>query len=287
MPCPNSCQITIKRKEVYKHCKSCPLEIIVCPFATEGCKTYYLFRKNEAKHMQNNIVNHQLLMLKSLKEERNTRQKERDEYDMELDQWDKKAAAIATNIDSLLVTCAEVQKVHLQSVCSLLDDSYCLIGGTSLSLLITKFSEYKKRNSVWYSPPFYFGDIAGLKARLAVYPNGIKSGTGTHVSVVLQNLEIDLETPTEIECGSFAQIGIASSDNDKPELAYYCITKIFCECGDKAGPMGELHRELKFVPHWISEKLCDSSDTVKITVKLTTLSLGQCTCACHGYGYES
>ena len=54
---------------------------------------------------------------------------------------------------------------------------------------------------------FYVGDVTGLKARLAVYPNGIESGAGTHVSVVQQNLKTDLEIPAEIECGSFAQIG--------------------------------------------------------------------------------
>ena len=261
--------------------KHAPLETVVCPFVTEGCKAWDLLRKDEAKHMLENVVNHQLLMLKSLKEERLARQEERYEYDKELDRWDKRAAAIANNIDSLLITCAKKQKLPLQSICSLLDDSYCLIGGTSLSLPIAKFSKYKKSNGVWYSPPFYLGDIAGLKVRLAVFPNGIKSGAGTHVSVVLQNLERDLDTPTEIECGSFAQIGIESTDINRPEQAYYCITKIFCNCGDNTRSTGELHREFKFVPHRISEKLCDSSDAVMMTVKFTTLSQGPCTCVCH------
>ena len=38
----------------------------------------------KAIHMQENVVNHQLLMLKLLKDERITRKKECDEYDMEL-----------------------------------------------------------------------------------------------------------------------------------------------------------------------------------------------------------
>ena len=181
-----------------------------------------------------------------------------------------------------MVSCTEEQKLPLQSIRCLLDESYCLIGGTSLSLPITKFSEYKKSNGVWYSPPFYLGDVTGLKARLAVYPNGIESGAGTHVSVVLQNLETDLEIPAEVECGSFTQIGIGSTNSDKPEYTYYCITKMFCECGDNTGSMGELHYEHKFVPHRVSEKLCDSSDALVMTVKLTTLSEGYyCTCVCH------
>ena len=288
VPCPNGCHIMkMKRKEVNKHCKSCPWEIVICPFVTEGCNAWNLVRKDEAKHIQKNVVNHQLLMLKSLKDERIIRQKEHDEYDMELDRWDRKAAVIARSIDSLLVTCAEEQRVPLQSIRCLLDESYCLTGGNSLSLPITKFSEYKKSSCVWYSPPFYLVDITGIKARLAVYPNGIESGTGTHVSVVLQTLETDLEIPAEIEYGSFTQIGIGSTDSNKPEHTYYCITKIFCKCGDNAGSMGKLYYEHKFVPHRISEKLCDSSDALVVTVKLTTLSEGHCTCACHGYESSS
>ena len=281
VPCPNSCHMKMKRREVNKHRKSCPLEIVVCPFVTEGCEAWDLLRKDKDIHMQESVVNHQLLMLKSLKDERIARQKERDEYDMELGRWDRKAAAIAKTINSLLITCDKKQKAPLQSIRSLLDESYCLIGGTSLSLRITKFSEYKKNNGVWYSPPFYLIDITGLKARLAVYPNGIKSGAGTHMSVVLQNLETDLEIPAEIECGSFAQIGIRSTNSDKLEHTYYCITKMFCECGNNAGLMGKLHCEYKFVPHWISEKLCDSNDALVMTVKLSEGHF--CMCICHSY----
>lgn len=290
VPCPNRCHVMkIKRKEINEHRQLCPLEIVVCPFVTEGCKAWDLLRKDEAIHMEENVVNHQLLMLKSLRDERLIRQKEHDEYDMELDRWHRKAAAIAKNIDSLIVTCAEEQNVPLQSIHSLLDESYCLIGGTSLSLTVSKFSEYKKSNGVWYSPPFYLADITGLKARLALYPNGIESGAGTHVSVVLQNLGTDLETSAEIECGSFAQIGIGSTDSDKPERTYYCITKIFCKCGDNVGSTGELHREYKLVPHRISKTLCDSNDALVMTVKLTTLSedLCKCACACHEYHQSS
>ena len=77
-------------------------------------------QKDEAKHVQENVDNHQLLMLK---DERITRKKECDKYDTELNRWDRKAAAIAKNINSLLVTCTEEQKLPLQSICCLLDES--------------------------------------------------------------------------------------------------------------------------------------------------------------------
>ena len=103
----------MKRREVNKHCKSCPLEIVVCPFVTEGREAWDLLRKDKDIHMQESVVNHQLLMLKSLKDERIARQKERDEYDMELGRWDRKAAAIAKTINSLLITCGKKQKAPL------------------------------------------------------------------------------------------------------------------------------------------------------------------------------
>lgn len=73
----------------------------------------YNVTEDEAEHvMETNVVNHQLVMLKS-----NQRAKE---------EWDKRAAVIAKNIDSLLVNCTSKQKFPLQSLRSVIDDSYCL-----------------------------------------------------------------------------------------------------------------------------------------------------------------
>ena len=39
VPCPNNCGIMkLKQKMVNQHRKTCPLEIVVCPFVPEGCK---------------------------------------------------------------------------------------------------------------------------------------------------------------------------------------------------------------------------------------------------------
>ena len=112
LDCPNKCgAVKIKRMKVDQHRKQCPLEAVDCPF---GCSATGLQRKDEAEHMEKNVVNHQLLMLKS---------------------WDKKMAVIAKNIDSLLVTCTDEQRFPLQSIRSVIDDSYCLkLRGPSLSL---------------------------------------------------------------------------------------------------------------------------------------------------------
>ena len=66
----------------------------------------------------------------------------------------------------------------------------------------------------------------------SVYPNGIESGAGTHVSLALQNLQRDQQTPIEMECGLFAQIGIASRSKPKQTYTLVLATEVFCEYGD-------------------------------------------------------
>ena len=122
LDCPNKCGIVhaqIKRSTVDQHCKKCPLEKVYYPFEKVGCIAKSLRRKDEAEHMEKNVVYHQLIMLKS---------------------WDQRAAVIAKSVDSLLATCTEEQRFPLQSICSVIDDSYCLtLDGTALSLEMTNF----------------------------------------------------------------------------------------------------------------------------------------------------
>ena len=51
-------------------------------------------------------------------------------------------------------------------------------------LTMSNFSQYKKLNDAWFSPPFYT-EIVGYKLQLAVHANGVGIGKGTHVSVFL------------------------------------------------------------------------------------------------------
>ena len=109
---------------------------------------------------------------------------------------DQRAAVIGKNLDSLLISCTDKLRFPLQSIRSEIDNSYCLkLDGAALSLEITNFSKYKQSNEVWYSSPFYLGDITGLKLRLAVYPNGIKEGAGTYASLIIECLERDFKEP--------------------------------------------------------------------------------------------
>ena len=53
---------------------------------------------------------------------------------------------------------------------------------------LTRYSEYKKTNSKWYSLPFY-SSAEGYKLNLCVYANGDGPGKGTHLSLFVYLLK--------------------------------------------------------------------------------------------------
>ena len=55
---------------------------------------------------------------------------------------------------------------------------------------MSKFSQYKKLDVTWFSPPFYT-EIGGYKLQLAVHGNGVGTGEGTHVSVFLHLMKCE------------------------------------------------------------------------------------------------
>ena len=276
LECPNMCGATlIKRFAIDQHCKKCPLEVVTCPFKEVGC-TATMRRKDEAEHMKTNVVNHQLLMLKS-----NQRAKE---------EWNKRAVVIAKNIDSLLVNCTSKQKLPLHSIRSVIDDSYCLkLEGASLSLQLTNFSKYKQApHHVWYSPPFYLGDITGLKLRLAVYPNGIKEGACTHVSLVIECLKRDLEDPKEMECGSYVNVQVIGGNAEMDDFS--SSTNDICRCKESheiwadAATKGGFHCDYTFIPRTIISHILCPNDCLKLQVQLLE-NADFCDCLCHAIEY--
>ena len=186
-----------------KHRKMCPLEEVGCPFAEEGCRAKSLVRKDKMQHMRKSVVSHQLLMLKAQKE-RDQRDKERDRKDEEREIREKqRVGAIATNLDSLLATCSEDQRLPIQSICSLMDDSWCLEEGESLTLHMENFSTYIDKRVYWYSPPFYLEEFTGPKLRVAVYACNVVPETNPRVAFALQYLEKDSSVPEEADTREF------------------------------------------------------------------------------------
>ena len=72
---------------------------------------------------------------------------------------------------------------------SLLQGNLHEIGlGDVLTFQMTNFSQLRKEKKVWHSPPFSIGDK--VRVRLAVYPNGVGKGQGSHVSVLFILMEV-------------------------------------------------------------------------------------------------
>ena len=68
-----------------------------------------------------------------------------------------------------------------------------------IEFTIGDFSEKKRANEKWLSPPFYT-DNKGYKFRLNVHPNGIHDGSGSHLSVhaeLMKEEHDELEWPFE------------------------------------------------------------------------------------------
>ena len=109
--------------------------------------------------------------------------------------------AIAKNLDLLVATCSEEQQLPLQSIRSLIDPSFCLkINDDSLQLSIPDISRYIQGNEMWYSPPFYIGDVqSGMKVHLAVHVGvelGMQNAFRTYVK--LEILESELQNQRRI-----------------------------------------------------------------------------------------
>ena len=286
--CPNKCSGgKIKRAFLDSHRKICPLEKIDCPFVTEGCEAKELLRKDEAEHLEKNLVNHQLLMLKAQKKREKEREKQREKREKEReDRENDRLKVIAEHLDTLATTSTEEQRLPLQSICSLIDMSYTLNDGGQLTLSMTNFSSYRRPNSVWYSPPFYVGDITGPKLRLAVHANGVGSGARSHVSLVIQSLERDSKKAIDnVMCGACIRVeAVASCAAKGVIMTERCCSVVFCECEqfDKA----DIQTKYKFIPHKSIGSLCNN-DTLTFEVKYYDCVLrnefcaGICTCFCH------
>ena len=205
LTCPNKCgEKNIKRKQLPNHRKKCQLEKVQCPFAKVGCKNTPK-RKDEADHLEKSVVHHQLLMLKS--QDQVKKEYERKERHLK--------EAIRGNLQCIMPTCTEQQKFHLESIRSLLKDSYCL--KESGNSFVLEMPPFQSQPNVWKSPPFYLCDINIIKLQVKVYATGCGSGAGTHVSFELVSLKRDSDRlhwlhvldshPCDMQCTMVISIG--------------------------------------------------------------------------------
>lgn len=226
--CPYNCGIKgIRRSEMPKHEEGCSLRPIECPFMKAGCNARPL-QKDLSEHLASNSPTHISMMSKSfdaLQSKLQTAEKEAEEKTDELEELlkleesnsrivGKKLLAIASNAEELLKTCSDGQRLAIQSIRSLTDESFHLKDiEQPLSFRMINYSEFKRNSKPWYSAPFYVAD--GYKMCLAVHANGSGMGYGMFVSVSLclmqGEFDDELNWPVELPFHLIIE-GICSED---------------------------------------------------------------------------
>ena len=181
LTCPNKCGMNnIKRKDMEDHRTQCPQEPVECPFAEAGCKVD-VRRQQLEDHMTTSLQQHLMLLMID------HAQLKREWMEMKTELNDAKAKLGEAKHDKINVKFHETEDrlaLHeaMSNPASKLKDY-----GDSMTVRMSKFSEYRRSGKVWHSPPFYYG--GGYVMCLAVYANGVGEGAGTHVSVAMLNLK--------------------------------------------------------------------------------------------------
>ena len=168
LACPNRCGVTsIRRRAMPDHHSSCPLEPLDCQFTDAGC-TEKIARRDMEDHMTANLQKHMLLTFQSL--QKANQQVKQDLSDTKQELYDTKQEL------------HDIKHNLLQSA-----NGLCKVGDT-LTFGVRDFPKLRKEMKVWHSPPFSIGDK--VRVHLAVYPNGVKRGRWSHVSVSLILTEV-------------------------------------------------------------------------------------------------
>ena len=171
--CPNVCSVeNLKRIELASHLEEqCPLQVIQCPFTSAGC-TVQLPRREMEEHEDNAVRHHLRMMMRVVQLKPNQ---------------DPPASAVVT---------ATTKQVKY------------LVNLPPVQFAITDFTKKKECDAEWMSPVFY-SHPDGYKLCLVVYPNGVPSGKGTHVSIFVgllteaalgnkENCHVDLDVKVQM-----------------------------------------------------------------------------------------
>ena len=144
--CPNACSgVILKRLELASHLEEqCLLQVIQCPFTSAGC-TVQMPRREMEEHEEKAMQQHLRMMMSMM-------------------------LKLKPNQDTPTVDTATTKQVkHLVNL-------------PPVQFAITDFTKKMECDAEWISPVFY-SHLDGYKLCLVVYPNGIPSGKGTHVSI--------------------------------------------------------------------------------------------------------
>ncbi|XP_065887890.1 TNF receptor-associated factor 4-like [Dysidea avara] len=173
LPCPNSCSDElIKRSHLEQHLLNCPCATVACCYSEIGCEVRLKVSAMQ-KHIETNLIQHQLMMCASLSE-------------LKKDTEELKHAAKRPNhwINGYKLLAEETMSTNWNSYLL----SLAVIASNTplpVSPVIFKIPNYNdKMESGFYSAPLYSYD-AGYKMQLCIYPSGIRKGLGTHMSIIV------------------------------------------------------------------------------------------------------
>ena len=171
LDCPNKCGVTgIRRTFMPGHRNTCPLEPFNCPFKDAGCNEK-IARKDMEDHMTANQQKHILLSFQSF-------QHMKWSIGKEIEDLRSSICRTSPSLESMKESTEEsLSRMELILNSSLKETE------DKLMFRVADYPQLRKEKKVWHSPPF---TIDGkVRVCLAVYPSGVGTGQGSHVSVSL------------------------------------------------------------------------------------------------------
>ena len=200
LPCPNECgEEEIERQLLKGHLEqTCSLEVIQCEFNYAGCGAQ-LQRRLMPTHVKENVEAHLSMVCVFCKEQASALTKQEDALTRHLADAVKHFSEC---IDQLSSTVKRQQK-QLEDILPASSHAHPTNSANSpiASFVMDNFSQRKRNETTWYSPPFFSGSPSpspspspcpssgrGYKMCLRVNANGCEGAKGTHVSVYVKIL---------------------------------------------------------------------------------------------------
>ena len=181
LQCPNRCGVSCEREMLKDHLMICSLSERFCEFKPLGCSDSFHFEDLE-RHMENNTHKHLGLLVTAMSEMKI-------DFEEKVSKLEKR---LATQEQELREKHEKVQalEIELTKKPEKQNEGPNICGGTLYDITISKVSGVVPgRGTIKYgyyveSQPMYTHPC-GYKFKVGVYPGGIGTGVGSHMSVLL------------------------------------------------------------------------------------------------------
>ena len=212
--CPNECGIFPQRQALKNHVtRDCPKTVIDCDFHHVGCDVR-LPRKDMPAHLNKNLVTHMSLQARShtaLQNEVECLKKE--------NKMLKENQLTAISILQQKITALDKYITDLQAA------TVPHSGISPCELIMTNYTQYRKTDTEWFSPPFY-SHHKGYKFCLNVCLNSKgDNGEGTYIAVYLRLMRGEFDDYLIWPCKRRFLIQLV--DREEQGKHYYTETIIF------------------------------------------------------------